>query len=320
MDNVNLKIQNLLYEEEKKGAKKVNNVSLIVITGSLILGIIVILNDNFILITDIKKNANFSNFIGLLLFYIYAIIYYFILKKNLYRPFQKYITLGVFVSILTYVIIDYSRYNGLAHSVRTAVLIFYLIIIGFSGFYQKPAVALFTAILTSVQYSILFFYVYIYTNIPKTKNEDFHVYSISLDSYFTWTCGFILLGFIVYSIAKHWNNLIARSLISETQSEALKLANEAITNANQQKTNFIINVAHETKTPLTLIDNYLKEYIKKYGTKPELEVMKDNINKLIHDFINIMDVEKLNKGMDILGSDKIINFSQLLYKKLELYH
>ena len=30
---------------------------------------------------------------------------------------------------------------------------------------------------------------------------------------------------------------------------------------SEQKTNTFVNLAHETKTPLTLINNYLEEYI-----------------------------------------------------------
>ena len=127
------------------------------------------------------------------------------------------------------------------------------------------------------------------------------------------------MGFIIYSITNTSHSLLKRSLVSETQSKLLQKTNQIMEEANEQKTNFIINITHETKTPLTLIDNYLKEYIKKYGAKPELKIVRENINKLITDFVNIMDAEKLNKGMDVFDDNKIINFSLLLKKKLELY-
>ena len=47
----------------------------------------------------------------------------------------------------------------------------------------------------------------------------------------------------------------------------------------EQKTTFI-NLAHETKTPLTLINNYLNDYIQKHGNNEEMEVIKNNIEKV----------------------------------------
>ncbi|MBN2534950.1 MAG: hypothetical protein JXB88_18860, partial [Spirochaetales bacterium] len=50
--------------------------------------------------------------------------------------------------------------------------------------------------------------------------------------------------------------------------------------AINEKTNFFINLTHETKTPLILIRNYLERYIEKQGINNELLIIKQNIQKL----------------------------------------
>jgi len=68
---------------------------------------------------------------------------------------------------------------------------------------------------------------------------------------------------------------------------------------NEQRTNTFVNLAHETKTPLTLINNYLEEYINTNGSSEELSVVKKNIEKLSTDIVNFFDLERYNKGISI---------------------
>ncbi len=89
--------------------------------------------------------------------------------------------------------------------------------------------------------------------------------------------------------------------------------------ASKQKTQFYINLAHEIKTPLTLIKNYLEKYINKKGIDKDLGVVKQNIDKLIRDIVNYMDVEKLTKDQVFYNHDQIINFSDMLKSKIVLF-
>jgi hypothetical protein len=47
-----------------------------------------------------------------------------------------------------------------------------------------------------------------------------------------------------------------------------------------------VNLAHETKTPLILINDYLEEYIHRNGESEELSIVKRSIEKLSNDIIN----------------------------------
>jgi signal transduction histidine kinase/DNA-binding NarL/FixJ family response regulator len=89
--------------------------------------------------------------------------------------------------------------------------------------------------------------------------------------------------------------------------------------ANEQRTNTFINLAHETKTPLTLINNYLEEYIRKKGQDEELKIIKSNIEKLTQDIVNFFDLERIQKGLNIYDNTQITDFSQMLRDDMLLF-
>jgi signal transduction histidine kinase/DNA-binding NarL/FixJ family response regulator len=88
--------------------------------------------------------------------------------------------------------------------------------------------------------------------------------------------------------------------------------------ANEEKTNTFINLAHETKTPLTLINNYLDAYIKKYGENKEIQIIKWNVQRLTTDIINFFDLERFNRGFTY-SHDEVSNLSSILSYKLPLF-
>lgn len=89
--------------------------------------------------------------------------------------------------------------------------------------------------------------------------------------------------------------------------------------ANEQRTNTFINLAHETKTPLTLINNYLEEYIRKHGQTEELKIIKYNIEKLTQDIVNFFDIEKIEKGLNVYDNCQVVNFSKMLWGSMVLF-
>ncbi len=107
--------------------------------------------------------------------------------------------------------------------------------------------------------------------------------------------------------------------INEIFADKLKARTRQLEIMNEQKTNLFINLAHETKTPLTLIKNYLNEYIDKFGLNEEIEIIQLNIDKLWNDIVNFFDIEKFKKGKEIYSHDKVINFSCILNEQLMLF-
>lgn len=86
----------------------------------------------------------------------------------------------------------------------------------------------------------------------------------------------------------------------------------------ERKATFI-NLAHETKTPLTLINNYLDEYIQKNKNTEEINIIKRNIGRLTADIVNFFDIESYEKGFSMYNHDQVSNFSVLLNSKLVLF-
>ncbi len=89
--------------------------------------------------------------------------------------------------------------------------------------------------------------------------------------------------------------------------------------ANERKTNTFINLAHESKTPITLIRNYLEEYISKHGATEELLIIRRSVEKLTRDINNFFDMEKIKRGDDIYYNDQTCNFSEILNNNIALY-
>lgn len=100
--------------------------------------------------------------------------------------------------------------------------------------------------------------------------------------------------------------------------EVEKRTNE-LEKINEQKTNTFVNLAHETKTPLTLINNYLEEYINTKGNSEELLVVKKNIEKLSNDIVNFFDLERFNKGIAIYNHNQVSDFSEILKDSVVLF-
>jgi signal transduction histidine kinase/DNA-binding NarL/FixJ family response regulator len=88
---------------------------------------------------------------------------------------------------------------------------------------------------------------------------------------------------------------------------------------SEQKTNTFVNLAHETKTPLTLINNYLEEYINNNNPSEELDIVKRNLDKLYSDIVNLFDLEKFNKGFAFYNHNLVCNFSKMLIDCVMLF-
>jgi len=108
----------------------------------------------------------------------------------------------------------------------------------------------------------------------------------------------------------YWNRNLQKEVDKRTKE---------LEKINEQKTNTFVNLAHETKTPLTLIKNYLEEYIRTKGNSEEMTIVQRSIDKLSTDIINLFDLERFNKGLAIYNHDLISNFSEIIQENLVLF-
>jgi signal transduction histidine kinase/DNA-binding NarL/FixJ family response regulator len=153
----------------------------------------------------------------------------------------------------------------------------------------------------------------------------------AVNSYPLWmvhdVCKLSVIFIFAYALAKKTNkefidlqelkNSLELKVIEKTRE--LREAKERIEENNEQRTNYFINLAHETKTPLTLISNYLDRYIKTNGSSKELFVVKENFEKLKIEMIRLLDVEKYEKGLVSFEDRQIINLSESINAKAPLF-
>src|SRR5574338_420360 len=111
-------------------------------------------------------------------------------------------------------------------------------------------------------------------------------------------------------LLRNWNTSLQEEVDKRTR-ELKKM--------NEQKTNNFINLVHETKTPLTLVNNYLEEYINKYGSVAELDIIKGGIDKLTNDVTNLFDLERFTKGFSVYDHNQITDFSEILKNSFVLF-
>ena len=114
------------------------------------------------------------------------------------------------------------------------------------------------------------------------------------------------------------SELRLRAWNTNLQDEVSKRTKELEKVHQIRSTNFV-NLVHETKTPLTLIQNYLNEYINKNGSAEELDIIKGSVDKLTTDVINLFDIERFSKGIDFYRHNKVSDFSEILRSSLPLF-
>ncbi|MBN2737645.1 MAG: substrate-binding domain-containing protein [Spirochaetales bacterium] len=134
------------------------------------------------------------------------------------------------------------------------------------------------------------------------------------------------LGYFLLDSDSHHENLhrnlrnqISSAIMGARLLDETQKANELLIEANKQKTQFFINVAHETKTPLTLIKNYLSLYMEEHLPDQNLTIINENIELLLANMMNFLDVEKLQRGETIYQHDRIVDLSDYTQKKCALF-
>lgn len=118
------------------------------------------------------------------------------------------------------------------------------------------------------------------------------------------------------------NLLISEKNLKEMNKDLLIKVKERtieLEKANEQQTNTFINLAHEMKTPLMLLSNYLDDYMISNQETEELRLIKASTTKLSRDIVNLFDLGKIEKGIDIYNHDQVSDFSVILSDILKMF-
>jgi signal transduction histidine kinase/DNA-binding NarL/FixJ family response regulator len=123
-----------------------------------------------------------------------------------------------------------------------------------------------------------------------------------------------------FALAIRFNNEY-KELQSLKQSLEAKVAERTkeLEFAVEQRTNTFVNLAHEVRTPLTLVSNYTDEQIKNHGSTAEIRIIKENTEKLLRVISNFFTEEKFRQGTILFDHNQIINFSEFISAKAEMF-
>jgi signal transduction histidine kinase/DNA-binding NarL/FixJ family response regulator len=123
-------------------------------------------------------------------------------------------------------------------------------------------------------------------------------------------------AFLSYRFARLSSNLQKEV---GAQTEKITEQNRDLERLIKEKTEVFINFNHETKTPLTLISNYLEKYTAEHGEDASLTIMRQNLDKLLSDVTNSLDLEKLIRNQTFYRHDLPIAFTALVREKVRLF-
>jgi two-component system, sensor histidine kinase ChiS len=273
-----------------------------------------------VLITNYNYDYNppISYFTALLMIFFFVKI-----LIELIHPAKKffYISISIFsilaiVEILSFLSIIYGIVwfkNNISFYLMSIVAGFSVIFIIIFSYYIiiRKSIKNLEIMIFSVAFIFLGLYMSIYNIVS---------YIFTINNYYSHSFISIYIILVAYSLSlksnKEYNQL--RKFKNELELKVQEKTNQ-IKLMTEQKTRFFMNLAHETKTPLTLISNYLENYMKKNKKDEDLIIIKNNIDKMKTDIVNYFDMEKIISGIDFYDNEKISCISDLVEEKIKLF-
>jgi signal transduction histidine kinase len=145
-------------------------------------------------------------------------------------------------------------------------------------------------------------------------------YSFAFQLYIVSIGMIIMVASSAYALVKQFNNE-HKELIETKKHLEKKVVDRTreLEVSNQQKTNAFINVAHEIKTPLTIINNSLSRYKSQVSDNEFLREISYNVDTLLKNANDFIDTEKLTGGKTLYVHDSSVDFSRLLLQKTDSF-
>ncbi|WP_439131924.1 hybrid sensor histidine kinase/response regulator transcription factor [Polaribacter sp.] len=134
----------------------------------------------------------------------------------------------------------------------------------------------------------------------ESKSININIKPAPWNSWWAYLLYFLLISLILYTIFYFWSN--KQKL--RTQIELSNLKNEQEKEINEMKLVFFTDVAHEFKTPLSLIIGPLDDLIKNNTSTSHKKfcynILSRNTNRMMNLVNQLLDFRKINSGINIL--------------------
>lgn len=159
------------------------------------------------------------------------------------------------------------------------------------------------------------------------EKERIITYDFILNGVF-WITEFLIKSAFFYYVTKYlkkerqFNVVLSEKLDQEKALTEKRIEHEVALQQQREykrRETMFINLVHETRTPITLIKNYIDDHIDKHGSTPDLEVVRRNVSKLTRDVTNLFDLERFRHGVEIFDHNQSVDFSALLEETYDLF-
>ncbi|MBN1699014.1 MAG: response regulator [Spirochaetales bacterium] len=114
---------------------------------------------------------------------------------------------------------------------------------------------------------------------------------------------------------EHRELLVLKNSLEQKVQERTRQLKEA----KEQKETFFINIAHEIKTPLTIVSNVFSEFYKSYERPEEISLIRTGLEKMKRDIVNFLDLHKLESGRFFYNHEQIVDVSGMLKQSVSLF-
>lgn len=88
----------------------------------------------------------------------------------------------------------------------------------------------------------------------------------------------------------------------------------------EEKEHLFVNLVHDIKTPLTIIHNSIDKCLYENNNSESKELLKSNIVRMEKNILNILNIDRLEKGLFEMGKDTISNLSQLTLETCNMFN
>lgn len=262
--------------------------------GICIIGSILLLG---LIITNIINQLKFDLVICCIGIFFSGILYYFARYRKKYQIFGLY---GIY---LVLIVVSYFNDNGIYGPIPYGIIVILVFALVLSPVKWSIRIFIFHIVVFSAVLLVEYFFPHLITNPYKTQNLLYNDLVESLIAVIIFS--FISIYYLRYTYEQEREKNLKQQAIIES--------------ANQQKSMFFINLSHEIKTPLTLVENYLEKYINKKGEDEDIMIISQCIKKMRRDILDYLNVENIEKGNISYEKIQPLLMSRFLDEKIKLF-
>jgi diguanylate cyclase (GGDEF)-like protein len=231
-----------IYRQEEIASERRINVLAIFMTSFMIL---------FLLVLPLLTHSGYnnpnviSNLGGTTLYLVYHLAIFFVLRRGVYHPAIKYMTITLSVSVISLVVYGYTFGVDHVHAARTVSLTTYFLVIALSGMYQHPVLPIYCGLLVAGQHALLYVLALLAGQPVLPSMETFRSNSL------TWDV--LVVNVLMYAgcgLFLSLNTMRHRHLsMALQQSTERLLQEEAERRRSEEKARFLENFDHMTELP-----------------------------------------------------------------------